>query len=696
MLHYILQVVAFQLLFLIIYDVFLRKETFFNLNRIYLLVTTVLSVVIPFVKIEQIKNLVAKDLVINLPEVFIGNPQENINAIDPEIAIQTGINLESQSISIWAIILISGMCIATLILVFKISKLVLIASKYPKHRKGSILIINLLNSTKAFSFFNYIFLGEKLNVQEKASILQHELVHVQQKHTLDLLVFEILRIVFWFNPLIYMYQNRIATLHEYIADAQAVKHHDKANYYDNLLAQVFETQQFSFVNPFFKHSLIKKRILMLSKSKSRQINLSKYLLIIPLILGMLVYSSCSVFRKKQDDTAVKQENTVVKQESVLITQIQAIKNQIQIQGNTTPDEENGLNLLLKTIEAKSLDMELVENVQSYINAKDKTSLMDKIAIVLNQIQVQGNLSDVEVKTLKELLVLTTNDGLHNPVFKDVVDTVEIPFGVVDQVPIYKSCETLETNEERKKCMSQNISKHVNVNFNIGIADSLKLVGRQRINVIFKIDKEGYVTGVRARAPHPKLEEEAIRVVQTLPQFIPGKHTGKTVIVPYSLPIVFQIQGKSDTKPQQTPINNDRIKELKEKFKDADEVPFVALDKAPSSDGCKDFVSEKESKSCFSGFISGYVNKNFNVDLASKLGLVGKQRINVLFKVDKEGKVTNARARAPHPDLETEALRVINNLPQFTPGELNGKPVTVNYSLPILFQVTAKANADKKN
>ncbi|WP_204344144.1 energy transducer TonB [Psychroserpens algicola] len=582
MLHYYLQVIAFQFLFLIVYDVCLRKETFFNLNRLYLLGTTVLSLSIPFIKIDQIRALIDKDLVISLPEVFIGNATTSIYSVNPEALTQAGGDFSSDSVSIWMIILISGMVIATCVLLLKILKFVSLLSKHSKQSKGKLVIVNLTNSTKAFSFFNYIFLGEKLNAQEKASVLQHELVHVNQRHTLDLLFFEILRIAFWFNPFVYIYQSRMATLHEYIADSQAVEQHNKADYYNSLLAQVFETQQFSFVNPFFKHSLIKKRILMLGKSKSKQINLSKYLLIVPILTGMLVYSSCSIFQKKTNQTVVKTETKVI-------------------------------------------------------------------------------------------------------------DSAEIPFAVVDEVPIYQSCEDLKTNDERKKCMSQNIARHVNLNFNTSIGDSLGLVGRQRINVMFKINKEGFVTDVKARAPHPQLEEEAKRVVQTLPQLIPGKHKGKTVIVPYSLPILFQIEGKSNKKTVAAPIDEARVKTLKEKFKDADEVPFVALDKAPVSEGCKDFISEKESKSCFSGFISGFVNENFNVKLASKIGLVGKQRINVLFKVDKNGSVQGARARAAHPDLEAEAIRVINSLPQFAPGELNGKVVTANYSLPIIFEVHNQKN-----
>ncbi|WP_460217708.1 energy transducer TonB [Psychroserpens sp. MEBiC05023] len=585
--HYIIQVIAFQLLFLVIYDVLFRKETFFNLNRVYLLGTAIVSFIIPFIKIEWFEQVVTLDLGITLPEVFIGSTSESGNTLSLDSIMQPAVFLGEDSISIWTIIFFLGVCIALTMLVLKISKLLLLVSKSKKQWNANVHIVTLNNSTKAFSFFNYVFLGEQLKANEKESILKHEMVHVQQKHSLDLLLFEMLRIVFWFNPLVYLYQNRIATLHEYIADAKAIKYHDTSKYYDNLLSQVFDTQQFSFVNPFFKQSLIKKRIVMLSKSRSQKINLSKYLIIVPLLLGMLVYTSCSIFKKKNDKVEVTTE----------------------------------------------------------------TSVLEK---------------------------------------------VEVPFAVVDQVPVYKSCEGLQINVDRKKCVSEQISKHVNKHFNTSIADSLSLTGKQRIMVAFKIDKQGYVTGVRARAPHPKLELEAKRVVESLPQFVPGKHKGKAVVVPYSLPIVFQVQGKTDSKKTSNPLSTERVQELKEKFKNADEVPFMALDRAPGTETCNNMTTEKESKACFSKFISMYVNKSFNIDLATKLGLEGRQRINVLFKVDKEGHVTGARARAPHPDLEKEALRVINSLPEFSPGEMNGKPVIVNYSLPIIFQIANPSNNDKKN
>ncbi len=114
-----------------------------------------------------------------------------------------------------------------------------------------------------------------------------------------------------------------------------------------------------------------------------------------------------------------------------------------------------------------------------------------------------------------------------------------PFAIIEQVPKYPGCFQ-ETNLELKKCMSDNIKTVIHKNFNTTLANSLRLNGLQRITVMFKINKEGYVTGIRARAPHPILEKEAIRVVKLLPKMIPGKQKGKEVGVIYTLPIIFRV------------------------------------------------------------------------------------------------------------------------------------------------------------
>ena len=118
---------------------------------------------------------------------------------------------------------------------------------------------------------------------------------------------------------------------------------------------------------------------------------------------------------------------------------------------------------------------------------------------------------------------------------------DVPFSVIENVPIYPGCENKKNNAEKKQCMSDKVQKFVQKKFNTDLAGDLGLEGRQRISVQFKIDKYGNVINVRARAPHPKLEQEAVKVVKALPKMIPGKQRGKAVGVLYSLPILFQVE-----------------------------------------------------------------------------------------------------------------------------------------------------------
>ena len=116
---------------------------------------------------------------------------------------------------------------------------------------------------------------------------------------------------------------------------------------------------------------------------------------------------------------------------------------------------------------------------------------------------------------------------------------EIDFKIIEDAPVFPGCEGL-TKEASKACFSKEISKFINKKFKTEIAESLNLSGKQKIWVEFKVDKTGSVTGIRARASHVSLEKEAIRVVQKLPQMIPGKQRLKPVNVKYTLPITFQI------------------------------------------------------------------------------------------------------------------------------------------------------------
>ncbi|WP_296380631.1 M56 family metallopeptidase [Winogradskyella sp.] len=815
MLYTIIQIIAIQALFLLVYDLFLKRETFFNYNRAYLLITSVLSLVLPFIKFSELKTITTKDLVIQLPEVFIGTKVPTANEIF--IAEQAGIIIEQPQMPFWQSIALIGITVALFIFLLKITKLYWLKHQNPKRWKGNVLIVELIKSSAAFSFFNTIFLGEQISEAEKPVIYKHELVHIKELHTLDLLFFEILRIIFWFNPLVYIYQNRIKELHEYIADAKAVKQNGKASYYESLLNQVFDVNNVSFTNTFFKKSLIKKRIAMLQKSKSKQLHLIKYALLIPMILGMLIYTSTEVRaqQKVKQESVVDQELTdeeLIKKyydEFVSMKKNGATFFEIaEASGMSKLDSEKYITPRKEYLKFKAYMQYIADGIIERKSEKgtltqadfDTAKLMrlgrhdsykdykawkfsdegkkhwesitrDGILrlfvkeignhSVEEKIRLDGLLKQLESDNNFEKIILTDGksrfiiDSYKSPNSdQKVIESIEVPFSIIDEVPTLVECKDLTTNKERKNCMNQFVNRHVNKNFNTSIADSLN-PGRKRIFVAFKIDTEGKIKDIKARGPNVELEEEAIRVIKTLPQFIPGRQKGELVTVPYSLPIVFQVaddnrdqvtkthkelvvqrdrilQNSNEKNPVVIQLNKqiddlkkekfvrDEVEKLTKYLKDEidrtestwndstttsrtkkykaflkqiqkdstnlKEIPFSVVEVSPVYENCKTLIGDKEQRKCTINAINKHVNKNFNTNLAKELGITGKQQIFVAFTINKEGNITDVKARASREELKAEAIRVINALPQFIPGKHDGETIDVPFSLPIYFQV----------
>ena len=117
---------------------------------------------------------------------------------------------------------------------------------------------------------------------------------------------------------------------------------------------------------------------------------------------------------------------------------------------------------------------------------------------------------------------------------------EVPFVLIEEVPVYPGCENETDNEAKKKCMSSMINAHVKKEFNTALGARLGLYGINRIYVMFKIDERGCVTDIKTRGPHKELEEEAKRVTKLLPVMSPGKQRNQPVSVLYTLPITFEV------------------------------------------------------------------------------------------------------------------------------------------------------------
>ena len=255
----------------------------------------------------------------------------------------------------------------------------------------------------------------------------------------------------------------------------------------------------------------------------------------------------------------------------------------------------------------------------------------------------------------------------------------IKFSDVEKPPFYIDwCTSNISKDKIRECTDSGIKLFAKTNFNTEIAADLNLSGYQRITSAFIIDKSGKIDNIRVRASHPDLEKEALRVINLIPKMEPGRQNGKAVSISYLLPIIFKVQSDSLSQSKKNPIlnivNGDNV-----------EVPFSTVQNVPIFPGCDKGNNEARRK-CMSQKITKFVQRKFNTDLAGDLGLSGRQRISVIFKIDKNGDVVGVRARAPHPRLVKEATRVVNLLPKMKPGKQRGKAVVVPYSLPIIFQV----------
>ena len=181
------------------------------------------------------------------------------------------------------------------------------------------------------------------------------------------------------------------------------------------------------------------------------------------------------------------------------------------------------------------EIPLTEQIQTPPPPPPPPAAPEVIEIVEDEVEVEETvIESTEVDQETEIVEVEEVEVV------EVEEDIDVPFSVIENVPVFPGCEK-GSNNEKRACMSKKISQFVNKKFNTDLAGDLGLSGRQRINVIFKIDKTGNIVGVRARAPHPKLEAEAARVIKLLPKMKPGKQRGKAVTVPYALPILFQVQ-----------------------------------------------------------------------------------------------------------------------------------------------------------
>jgi len=286
--------------------------------------------------------------------------------------------------------------------------------------------------------------------------------------------------------------------------------------------------------------------------------------------------------------------------------------------------------------------------------------------------LSGNTNARKVASLKEKASMIGALDLSK---EEVIENV--PFSLVEEIPLFKSCEKAAFYEQ-EKCFKEEISKHIVRNFQYpesAYDDNIQ----GRVYAQFVIDRTGTVTNLSLRGPYKGelLEKEAARIINKLPKFIPGKHHGKAVKVKYGIPISFKIPGKKPSNIKKKIIKAAPVKSSVET------VSFNAVEVIPNFSKC----TGDNTVDCFNAKLMNYVNGNLYYPTeAYEKRIQGK--IYTKFVIDTQGNVINVQAKGPQgcEILEEAAVKLFQGLPKFSPGKRNGKLVNVEHTFPLDFKL----------
>lgn len=263
------------------YRILLAKLTFFNWNRVYLMLSVIIVLTIPLLSFQidtsPEPNPVTGSLMYFFPDHIHQSPEI------PSTKVPIGIQ-----ILFW--IYFAGFTLSVLRLMIGLKHILgRIKSSENHNHQGHILLIQ--PDFKPSSFFHYIFLPEYLpGNKEQLLIISHEQLHSRFLHTIDCLVFQMFRCVFWFHPIIKLMENSLYEIHEYQVDSEMTKFHSKADY-SQLLVHLIWTGGGRLVNNFNQFQ-IKNRIMMMAQTKSTTKEKFKFLLTLPLMGLLIVIFSC--------------------------------------------------------------------------------------------------------------------------------------------------------------------------------------------------------------------------------------------------------------------------------------------------------------------------------------------------------------------------------------------------------------------
>jgi TonB family protein len=577
---YLLKSISWLSGFTLIFILFLRNERFFRLKRLFLFSGAFFALLLPFISLNY-----------SVKMTLSGNVQAG-NAVVTSVNMQTQDTASVIVLLIWAIYL-SGLIFIALRHIIQSKTIIKVIKKTKIETNYPVKLIRTAEYPNSFSFFSFVFVNPSVTKLEAIEIMNHEKVHIRQKHWIDLALGELLCLLQWFNPLSWFYIRLIKQNHEYLADEVALQHtSDPAIYKAALLNQIVGYPVINLTNSF-NYSLNKKRFEMMKNKISSPYRKLKVLLILP-VFAIILYS----FAKPVYEYSYKQDEipSLIPGSNLQKSNVKGfIKDQnnealiaasILISGTTngTLSDENGFFqlenvpqeslLIISFVSFKTINIKPVFSSDMIITMIKDTVKFKSVTVTSIQEKKTGVVSPNEPRPLVII------DGIEKDIEINKIDpeSIESVNIIKDKAAVEKYGEkakngaievhtkaaTSTASAKLENSESDNIKSKGEVFYIVEDmpkfpgggegamqfwisqnthypteALSKKISGEVTVN--FTVNGKGKITNVNVPDPvNALLDAEAIRVISAMPDWQPGKQRGKNVSVRVSVPVNFKL------------------------------------------------------------------------------------------------------------------------------------------------------------
>ena len=600
---YLLKVNVAFVLFYAFYRLFFYKDTFFKLRRAILLAFFGLALFYPLLNIQDWVR--QQEPIADVIYMYSAMLPEATAKADAAASVDWyGWLLGSLGFIYWGIV--AFLCGRFLVQLSSILWLAHTSERVVIHETP---VYALRKAAGPFSFFRMVFLHpESHSDKETDEILTHECTHLSQWHSIDVILSEMMCMACWFNPFVWLLKREVRHNLEYLADNTVIQSgYDSKSYQYHLLGLAHHQSVTTLYNSFNVLHL-KNRIMMMNKKRSPGIVRTKYLIFIPLVGILMLLSNIEAVARLTVRLANEAtvSNAMVTATGILV-------------------DETGQPLIGASVVVKG-------GKERTITDKKGAFSLEVPANAILRCSYQGRES-------QEVLAADMTNNTHLSLSSKSREMNEQVFTVVEKMPSFPGGDA-----ELLKYIATNIKYPKESQDN----------GEQgRVICSFIVGRDGSVNNPEVlRGVTPLLNEEAVRVINTMPRWNPGMQRGKAVAVKYTVPITFR---------------------LKSPVEEAKEETLTVVDVMPQYPG-----GDRELLK----FIAQSIK--YPTD-AQEAGVQG--RVICSFVVDKKGNIVEPKIiRGIDPSLDAEALRVIGMMPRWTPGRQDGKAVRVLYTVPITFRL----------